>query len=289
MKTPRYALAKYIPDLDRMEPRNIGVIVWSPDGIESRFLAQKVDQPETLDGRSIPSFITSPAAYRQWIEFWQSELRKPEIQTPEGQTAPQGSPDFLAALQRWNRGNFVLADAGVLLDHVDADNLPNVVDHLYHALVETGRGDDPRDATLDELCDKLLEETQLTSKPGFVSRYRISCQVAPDTTETFEFSHAYTNGSLQRLYQRVPLPSRKRLLRKTVHDSAWMLEKVVQAELIGRDRTAAIVYVTDDQLTDAGVTEALRVLASVSRVLNLNDEVSVRDEFAGLANLARAH
>lgn len=288
MKTPKYVLAKYVPDLDRMEPRNIGVIVWSPEGIEARFVAERSDQPATLDGRSIPSFVTSSVAYRQWIEFWRGELQKPEIQTPDGRSVPQGSPDFLAALQTWSRGNFLLAEAGALLDPVDADDLPNVVDHLYHALVETGRSDEPRDPSLDELCDRLLEETRLANNPHFVNRHQITCQVAPGTAETFEFSHAYKNGSLQRLYQRVPFPPGKRRLRKTVHDSAWMLEKVVQSELISRDHTAAIVYVTDDQQTDPAVTEACHVLASVSRVLNLNQEISVRDEFASLASVPAA-
>ena len=39
MNKTQYLLAKYIPDMHRFEPRNIGVIVWSPDGIEARFLA----------------------------------------------------------------------------------------------------------------------------------------------------------------------------------------------------------------------------------------------------------
>ena len=39
MNTPKYLIAKYIPDLNRMEPRNIGIVVWSPEGIEARFLA----------------------------------------------------------------------------------------------------------------------------------------------------------------------------------------------------------------------------------------------------------
>ena len=29
MATPRFLIAKYAPDLRRMEPRNIGVIVWN--------------------------------------------------------------------------------------------------------------------------------------------------------------------------------------------------------------------------------------------------------------------
>lgn len=55
MNTPRYLIAKYIPDLRRMEPRNIGVIVWSPQGVAARFAAEKADTDGDVDGRSLPS------------------------------------------------------------------------------------------------------------------------------------------------------------------------------------------------------------------------------------------
>ena len=39
MNTTKYLFAKYIADLHCFEPRNIGVIVWSPTSMEARFLA----------------------------------------------------------------------------------------------------------------------------------------------------------------------------------------------------------------------------------------------------------
>jgi len=282
MRTPKYLVAKYIPDLERMEPRNIGVVVWSPEGIEARFAAEKPDNPGEIDGRSIPSFVTSSNAYRQWIQFWRAELEKAEIEAADGTTVPHGSPDFLSGLQSWNRGSFVLAEGGMLLDPVHADDLTGLALHLYDWLVEASGTDEPRDPTLDELCDKVLEETRLADDPHFVSRYEITCQVAADTTERFEFSHAYHNGTLWRVYQRVPLSKRKTLLRKTVHDSAWMLEKVAEANIISREHSAALVYVTDEQRSESAISEALQVLASVSRVLNLDDYGAVRNEFASL-------
>lgn len=110
MNPPKYLIAKYIPDLARMEPRNVGIILWSPDGVEARFLAEKISQPGLIDGRSIPSFVGSANAFRQWIEFWRAELKKPEVEMADGNRVPQSSPHFLSALQTWNRGNFVLAD-----------------------------------------------------------------------------------------------------------------------------------------------------------------------------------
>ena len=290
MNTTKYLIAKYIPDLNRMEPRNVGIVVWSPEGIEARFLAEKPNNPGELDGRSIPSFVTSPSAYRQWIQFWRSELAKAEIESAKsGVRVSRSSLDFLTALESWNQGNFVLAEGGVLLDAIDADDLPTLTEHLFRTLVDTGGADEPRDPTLDELCNRLIEETRLSSDPHFISRYSLSCEVATNTIEKFEFSHAYANGTLQRLYQRVPLSKRKSQLRKTVHDSAWMLEKVIRKELVTRDQSGVLVYVTDEQRADTVVDEAIRVLGSVTRVLNLHDYARVRSEFAELAFLAPAH
>ena len=283
MTTPQFAIAKYIPDLSRFEPRNIGVVVWSPDGVEARFVAERRDQPGVIGGRSIPSFVTSPTALRQWIEFWRNEMQKSDIESADGRRFHQTSPEFLSALQSWNRGNFQLVEAGYLLEAFDGSDLSELADQLYEGLVDTSGIDEPRDPTLDEICDRLIAETNLSNDPHFSYRHRVSCPIDSSTVETFEFSHAYANGTIERLYQRVPLPRRKKLLRKSVHDCAWMFEKVVAAEVISREKTAALVHTTGDMESDEAIQQALSVLATVSRVLDLRDYDAVKREFANLS------
>jgi hypothetical protein len=286
MSSPQYLIAKYIPDLQRVEPRNIGVIIWAPSAVEARFVAEKYDRPGEVDGRSIPPFVTSASAYKQWIRYWRDELQKVEIAPiAGGPKVSQGSRDYLAALQSSSKGNFVLVEGGYLLDEVDADALPAVADQLYATLVEPGALDEPRDPTLDEVCEQLIQEVGLDRDPNFRSRYTVNCRVAEETEEPYEFSHAYENGCLQRLYQRVPFPKKRTLFRKTIHDSAWMFEKVVQANIIQRDQGAALVYANEEQRADPEIERSLRVLGSVTRVLNLNDREAAQNEFASLSAL----
>src|SRR5258708_5588363 len=147
MNTPRYLIAKYIPDLGRMEPRNVGGIVWSPTGVQARFLAEKDDRPGEVDGHSIPTFVTSAQAYRQWVQFWRRELARTETQPLRGRgPVSRCSPAFLDALLDTGRGNFVLAEGGILLDPVSAEVLPRVADHLFARLVDTAGPEEPRDA-----------------------------------------------------------------------------------------------------------------------------------------------
>ncbi len=283
--TPRFLVAKYIPDLQRMEPRNIGVVVWSPVGTAARFLAERSDRPGTVDGRSVPGFVTSQQAYRQWIQFWRSELDRPAIEPAEdGAHVPQGSPNFVEALRATSGGNFVLVDGGFLLDPVAGDELLQLVEHLYAILVQTSIGDEARDQDLDAICDRLIYETRLNWDSHFYTRYRVEYQIAPGVREEFTFSHAYANGVVQRLYQRVPLSKRPTTLRKNVHDAAWMFEKVIENETIQPDQGAALVYATPEEQEDREVGRALRTLASVTRVLNVYEEQPVRSEFQALVS-----
>ncbi len=284
MNTVKYLVAKYIPDLQRMEPRNIGVLVWSPDGIEARFAAEKDNRPGDVDGRSIPPYVNSPSAYRQWIKFWRSELQGHEIFVgASSATVSQDSPEYIEAFKLNCRGNFVLVDGGILLDELGEDELPHFADYLFTALVDHSGVEEARDVTLDEVCKELIGRANLTADPYFRQRYRLDCPIADNATEEFEFSYAYENGSLQRLYQQVPLAKRKKQLRKNFHDSAWMFEKVIKARLIEPEQGAALVYVNEEEQEEQEIDRLLRALGSVTPVLNLYDPDHARSVFQGLA------
>jgi hypothetical protein len=271
---PRYLVAKHISDLQRMEPRNIGVIVWTPDYVAGRFLAERRGAPGDIDARSIPPFVASASAYKQWVAFWRSQLTNKPVASGK-------------ALQRWvenlkqtSKGSFWLADGGVILSSVRADDVVDLADDLFTQLVESNAPEDLRDTDLDRVADDVIRKLRLTRNECFQSRYQVSCSVAPNVEEKFEFSHAFKNGTLKRLYQRVPLAARRTPLRRTVHDSAWMFEKVIQQHIITRDQAIALVYATDEQRRDPAVSSSFEVLASVARLANLADPHEALRAFA---------
>ncbi len=142
--------------------------------------------------------------------------------------------------------------------------------------------EDARDLTLDQVCDELLQASKLAGNPHFHNRYQVRCPVAGEEEE-FTFSHAYKNGTLERLYQRVPIPKRKRLSLKNIHDAAWMFEKVIDAKIIARAKGAALVYINEDQQQDSDVESSLKVLGLVTNVINLHDRGTALKEFQQLA------
>jgi hypothetical protein len=272
--SPRYLVAKYVSDLQRMEPKNIGIIVWTNTAVSARFAAEKLNIPGEIDGRSIPPFVTSMAAYKQWVDFWRNQLDAKPMRA--GRTLEKWSDD----LRRTGRGNFWLADGGVFLQEVRTDEIQTVTDDLFHKLVEQPSVDEIRDVALDQIADHVIRQLQLTRNRNFHNRYQVSCLVADNVTEAFEFSHAYSNGTLKRLYQRVPLASKRTPLRRVVHDSAWMFEKVVAQKIVTRDQAVALVYATEEQRHDPSISWSFDVLSSVARVANLADSNEAIAAFA---------
>jgi hypothetical protein len=283
--TPIYLLAKYIPDLERFEPRNIGVVLWSQDGVEARFVGEKLDQPGEVDGRSVPGFITSLSAYKQWVKYWRVALSQSDYAPPAGGAKiSRSTPGFMEALKTSGTGNFLLADGGVLLDDLAAEELPSVVNQLFDRLVESGPVEEPRDMTLDEMCDELMEESKLAQHPHFRTRYAVKCPIN-GVEEEYIFTHGLGNGKPECLLQTFPMPKRKADMRKSTHDTAWAFEKVQQAHIVTPEQTAALVLLGGDQSAEPEVDRVVRVLGSVTKVINVRDRTSTLAFFEELARL----
>ncbi len=283
-----YLLAKHIPDMHRFEPRNIGVIVWMPGGeVAARFLAEKPDRPGEIDGRSIPPFVGADGAYRQWIKFWRSYLDADHPTHPlTGAPIDRNDAAFMESLIAASRGHFLLAEGGEVLDEMEEDSIGALADNLYASLVEDQALEEARDPTLNQICERLIGNAGLYLDQNFKPHYQVACRVG-GVEERYEFSYAYKNGTLKRLYQQVSVPKRKKLLEKNSRSSAWMFEHVLKAGIIAdKADVTALVHVTDENRADSDVQRALGVLAEVGRVINVADENTAKEEFESLPLLA---
>ncbi|HEY1068705.1 MAG TPA: hypothetical protein VGE52_21460, partial [Pirellulales bacterium] len=199
MSRVRFSIAKYVPDLRRMEPRNIGVVVWSETGVAARFAGEFASRPGEVDGRSIPKFVNSASAYRQWIRHWRKVLDKPSVRSSSGELTSRSSPAFLKALAGDERGNYYLVESGELLDPPEPEGIEVFTAWLYEQLVaETLASDEPRDPKLDELCQKAIDETGLGYSRYLRRNYSVEIPLpansAGSVSERFEFSYAFGNG-----------------------------------------------------------------------------------------------
>lgn len=106
----KYYLAKYIPDMERHEPRNIGVILQQDSDVIFGFFETDED--------SIPSFIRDNNAYVQWINFWKKEI-----------SAGKSMKEICES----SNGSYAICEAGILLDRVNDMN--DAIDYLFKRLV----------------------------------------------------------------------------------------------------------------------------------------------------------
>ena len=125
MTTPRFLIAKYAPDLQRMEPRNIGLVLWNKGRIAARFLSMN-------EARFV---VTEPDVYQRWIEFWSELISKDVIQAPGQKAVAKNDEQCLDAILSTQDGNYILVDAGFVPTLVPVRDTQKAADYLFGRLV----------------------------------------------------------------------------------------------------------------------------------------------------------
>ncbi len=265
---PRYLVAKFIPDLRRLEPRNVGIVLWANGETSARFVGEREDG--ALDLRRVPGFITDKRAYEQWVKFWRAELSKPTIEFLRTSRAlSKGSSRCLDALMSTSPGNFYLSDGGTLLDQLD--DIEEAMSFLFGELVDSKESERVKEKSLETLCAGLLRESHFIDSPHFKEQYPVRLKVDGVDAE-FHFSYAAANGTLQKLYQRVSfVDDRQAEMQKAVLSCAYMFEKIMDNKLLRLEDTAALVLVRPEALLESTYHE-LDLLRSVTRVIDVETE-----------------
>lgn len=289
MTGAQFLVAKYVPDLIRNEPRNIGVIVWSEAGVEARF--QGADKYGNFTSKNIPNFIQSPPAYKQWVKFWLSEVQKDKIEfIGAGKFAEKVSPDFVEALQTTGKGNYFLDKGGAVLETITEEKLPKLVDELFMTLVNvTPESTDEKYSTefLEIQCEEVIQKTRLVKNKFFKKEgMTIQCPLATEVTEIIAFSYAIRNGAPVWLGQQVPLRKYPIERDRIIESAAWRFQAAIKYEFVkNKDRLAAFVCPTDAQMRDREVQKGLAILATQARVLNLSNREEAQAALDEIADI----
>lgn len=275
MNGAQFLIAKYVPDLIRNEPRNIGVIVWSEAGVAARF--QGVDKNGDFTSRNIPNFIQVQSTYKQWVNFWLSEIKKDKIEfIGKGKIAEKVSPDFVEALRTTSKENYFLDKGGAVLETITANKLPKLVDELFTNLVndtpEPVEEEKYSTEFLEIQCEEVIQQTKLVKNRYFKKNgMTVPCKIATEVSQSVPFSYAIGNGAPLWLGQKVPL--RKYPSERDLIIDAWLLRfrAVVDDGFVSKDNLTAFVCPTADQMQDKEIRNGLAALATRACVLNLNN------------------
>jgi hypothetical protein len=179
-----YQIIRYVADLRRMEPRNIGVI--AQGGLQVSLRLWTRFRP----GDEKPDFDF--ANFRKWREFFEAEVNGPQIALFQ---PPRHSPAFLEYLQSRCKGNYIVTSP--LHISMQTDNIQEVTDYLYQSLVrspdeEHEPADQPVRRFREQLQAKKLHKHPLLRVDEYV-------KLPNGDSELFHWQYNKNHGSNQRI------------------------------------------------------------------------------------------
>lgn len=295
MTRPTYFVAKFIPDLILNEPRNVGVILWTPKDVSARFLGEAGDPDRHMDGRSLRGFESS-ASFRQWVDYLRGQFGRPFVLDPQtGDRVPRSSQSFLSAISAQLNESFSIVEAGFFVEELAQGEVIQALDHLFSKFVRIkpnrlnhtiiSRRGRTQTETSSAFRD-ILSRTGVVNSPYLHEKKRLSCSIKGKIEEELEFSYAFENGSLHRLFQIVELPVTADLLGKNIHDVAWKFERVIESGFIKQNGAVAVLLADKLKLEEPKVSRGIQILSSIGQVLNLADDYFATQQIAQLPTLS---
>ncbi len=259
-KKQRFLVAKYTPDVRRLEPRNIGIILWTPRRLGLRFL-------ETTDAK----FVKDKGMYDRWVTFWSDTCQSKVIEVGRGQEVAANSPDFVEALLNTQRGQYRLVDGGFVPEKVLVNDIDRMTDTLFSDLVATptmrkDAMDDVSSGTLLSRCKDLFQQIGLSDREDFFTARKVRCQVGKITRD---FQANYLVGNPSRhpvILQRVEIGEPR-----SVDSTSFMFERLLEKGVVeGKNKLAALYH---DPNSDGAMIDQL---SEYSIPINLSDRDASR-------------
>jgi hypothetical protein len=272
MNAPKFLIAKYAPDVIRMEPRNFGLLAWSPKAVAARFLGVKPGS----GGVRPPSFVRPDhrEAYRQWIEYW-NLMMAPAV---EGDARTRlgvnlDSPDFLSLMRSKGKLQFFFVEAGSLPHSVDVPDFQDMVDEVFAALVDEEQP--PAEDTsrqLSKATQKVVRRSGLSGADDFQQNYALTCRVGKlDRAVTFDYALGPT-ADPKVLFQKVAIQNEKSL------QSALFMFEHVQASSMRLMKAARCAFVYGGDTLTERTARDVAILAQYAHVVDVAHEDTATED-----------
>lgn len=265
MNTPTILVAKYTPNLERMEPRNAGVIVWSPENVSAIFLG------ELPDGKIMrPSMVPKNEghAYKEWIRYWRIMLGKDSVRNNAGKLVNRSSPDFVELLMSKSKSSFALVDAGFMMSHVAASEIQEVAHECFDYLVTDNAPAHivEHKRALRGAIKEVMEIAGVRERDDFRKRIPIKCRFS-NVPKDLVFDFGLGNDKVPwAVFQGVMLPEDRSVFHATLMFSKLRHTKRLKAI----DRSAFILATSDTEISDEAHAN-LEILKFNADVIDVSD------------------
>ncbi|MDR3661300.1 MAG: hypothetical protein P4L86_13075 [Mycobacterium sp.] len=251
--TTSWYVCKYVSDLMRDEPRNLGVIVHDDAGeLRFRFVGERADG--VVDGRRAQSWVNSIDTYKLWVKHWK------KLACVDG---------ALKVEPRRIDDNYYLSHR--MASVMDADsNLPidDLANQLFASLVSGHQ----------ELVETLKDQVQVAfQRLDVVDRIKTDTDVivkVGDVLDTLRFDYQYKSESTTALMERINLASADQRSWNNVHAASWMFTAAEKDERHQSDSRIALVRTgASDRKAQL---DQMRVLGRVCEVVDFSDSKAER-------------
>jgi len=252
-----------------MEPRNIGVFLWSAGKMRSRFL-----ESDAAD------FVNDRKTFDRWKAYWTTLAESDAIRPKRGKPVPVKDESSVDALIGTQDGNYLLVDAGEMLEAVGRRNLSDATNFLFRELVAPPKPEH-RDAgdSLKAKCDALLEMSGLNRREDFRARYPVPLALYGQK-HPVHFSFGFGSGVPESLFQRVVLSNEL-----SVNNAAMTLHNVSDQAIVDSGRCAAIYQ--SSTISSASSEKALKWLERICPVIDV-DAINSYGTIVGIAEKTTA-
>ena len=267
----RFLVAKYASDLRRMEPVNIGVIVWQEGRTAARFLGE---------GETIPRRVRvrDKRNYRSWVQSWRLQLSQPALEMDYGAKVSRESEEYLPALCTWSKGNYLLVDGGEVFE--SSAKIDDVATDLYRELVLTADDGESPQSEADALKDAAkiaIESAGLFGRSDFRERDTQWYQ-AWDVQKYMDIDYALGPKTRPNtIFHRMVLGHQRTFLSK-VFELEWLLKSR------NYDRSHCGVLVLSQTGDKKQTSENKNMLENIATVVSVDDPIRARDTLSTIAS-----
>jgi len=261
--TPRYVLAKYVPHLGRMEPLNIGVLVWWKGEFCAKFLA-KDDVP-----------VSDLDTYERWVDFWNLQMSEKAIRPRRGKPVAKKDPKCIDALLSTQKGNYMLVDSGELMQPLAENKLQDATEFLFAELVmdpsRKGKRAGKSHSGLASHCSDFLDRAGIDYKkhhPIKIDWDGVPHHLQPD--------YYIGNGTPDAIFQRADMSKERE-----INYSAFMVDSILKHDVIEKERCRFLIRSQD--LNSRAAEAGMKLVESICAVIDVDGNMAV-DEVRSLTS-----
>lgn len=246
----RWMVAKYVPDLRRSEPVNVGIVLIAGDRVLTRFLGERGDG---IDGRTIRgSGIRVIETYKAWVDYWRSLI------------AQHGTQAESSLLREIAGANYYICSGGERIVGGEMETPDEMLGTLFATLVER------EEVPVEAASTARLAETVLRQLAVFdtaVPDFEVRVHGKGNKTYPVRFDFRFDNGAAN-LMRRVTLAADDARSWNACQSAAWAFEKVSGERLDGLNtRCIAMVRLRDDD----EVSKQVEMLGEYATIVMLDD------------------